>query len=153
VPKLPTVQRELGGAIRQGKRQGRLGPEHRVDLARARLLAGMLIDEATPRSAIAALDRRLDVILVRLGIVSEATGPTELAEWLAGLKDETSATMPALDADDDYLLNGPSTPAEFVAELDEDEDDDDDDDDDDPGPGPVSTRDEDQPEGSPHDRP
>jgi hypothetical protein len=32
------------------------------------------------------------VILVRLGIVSEATGPTELAEWLAGL-DTTEAEL------------------------------------------------------------
>jgi hypothetical protein len=92
VPKLPTVPGELAGAIRRGKGEGRLGPEHRVDVARARLLAGMLVDDSTPRSAIAALDRRLDVILVRLGIVSEATGPTELAEWLAGL-DTTEAEL------------------------------------------------------------
>lgn len=92
MPKLPTVPGELAGAIRRGKGEGRLGPEHRVDVARARLLAGMLVDEATPRSAIAQIDRRLDVILVRLGIVSEATGPTELAEWLAGL-DTTEAEL------------------------------------------------------------
>ena len=82
---------ELAGAIRRGKAEGRLGPEHRLDVARARLLAEMLVDEATPRSAIAALDRRLDVILARLGFVADATGPTELDEWLAGLADEMAA--------------------------------------------------------------
>jgi hypothetical protein len=85
VPKLPSVPGELGGAIRRGRAEGRLGAEHRLDVARARLLAGMIVDEATPRSAIAALDRRLDVILGRLGFVSEATGPSELDEWLAAL--------------------------------------------------------------------
>lgn len=101
MPKLPTITGELAGAIRRGRGEGRLGPEHRVDVARARLLAGMLVDEATPRSAIAAIDRRLDVILVRLGIVAEATGPTELAEWLAGL-DTTEAEL-----DDDPPAPGP----------------------------------------------
>jgi hypothetical protein len=91
VPKLPTVIGELGGAIRRGKAEGRLGAEHRLDVARARLLAAMLTDEATPRSAIAALDRRLDVILGRLGFVSEATGPSELDEWLAALGAEEEA--------------------------------------------------------------
>jgi hypothetical protein len=100
VPKLPTVPGELAGAIRRGKGEGRLGPEHRVDVARARLLAGMLVDESTPRSAIAALDRRLDVILVRLGIVSEATGPTELAEWLAGLDTTEAELEEELEPDD-----------------------------------------------------
>ena len=88
MPKLPTVEGELGAAIRRGKSEGRLGPEHRLDVARARLLAGMLADEATPKSAIAALDRRLDVILSRLGFVADAAGPTELEEWLAGLDAE-----------------------------------------------------------------
>jgi hypothetical protein len=100
VPKLPTVPGELAGAIRRGKGEGRLGPEHRVDVARARLLAGMLVDDSTPRSAIAALDRRLDVILVRLGIVSEATGPTELAEWLAGLDTTEAELEEELEPDD-----------------------------------------------------
>jgi hypothetical protein len=84
VPRLPSVPGELAGAIRRGKAEGRLGPEHRLDVARARLLVTMLVDEATPRSAIAALDRRLDVILSRLGFVADATGPTELDDWLAG---------------------------------------------------------------------
>jgi molecular chaperone GrpE len=57
---VPTVPGELAGAVRRGKAEGRLGPEHRLDVARARLLAEMLVDEGTPRSAIAALDRRLD---------------------------------------------------------------------------------------------
>jgi hypothetical protein len=48
----------------------------------------MLVDEATPRSAVAPLDRRLDVILGRLGFVADATGPTELDDWLSGLDDE-----------------------------------------------------------------
>jgi hypothetical protein len=94
VPRLPSVPGELAGAIRRGKAEGRLGPEHRLDVARARLLAGMLVDESTPKSAIAALDRRLDVILGRLGFVwfvSDASGPTELDEWLAGLAEEELA--------------------------------------------------------------
>jgi hypothetical protein len=85
VPKLPTVPGELAGAIRRGRAEGRLGPEHKLDVARARLLAEMLVDEGTPRSAIAAIDRRLDVILGRLGFVADAAGPTELDEWLSGL--------------------------------------------------------------------
>ena len=88
---MPTVPGELAGAIRRGKSEGRLGPEHLLDVARARLLVGMLVDEGTPRSAIAALDRRLDVILLRLGFVVDATGPTELDDWLAGLADEEAA--------------------------------------------------------------
>jgi hypothetical protein len=55
----------------------------------------MLIDEATPRSAIAALDRRLDIVLSRLGFVVDVSGPTELDEWLAGLAAE--ATAPGID--------------------------------------------------------
>jgi hypothetical protein len=130
VPKLPTVPGELAGAIRRGRGEGRFGAEHRVDVARARLLAGFLVDDATPRSAIAAIDRRLDVILVRLGIVAEATGPTELAEWLAGL-DTTEAEL----------------------------DDEGQGDDDDPGPGPrpdgapLELEERDRPGRSPHDRP
>jgi len=88
VPRVPTVTSELAGAVRRGKREGRLGAEHGLDIARARLLAGMLVDEGTPRSAVAALDRRLDVILCRLGFVADATGPSELDEWLSGLADE-----------------------------------------------------------------
>ena len=91
VPRVPGVGGELAGAIRRGKAEGRLGPEHRLDVARARLLAQMLTDEGTPRSAIAALDRRLDVILSRLGFVADATGPTELDDWLAGLGSEEAA--------------------------------------------------------------
>jgi hypothetical protein len=91
VPRLPSVTGELAGAIRRGKAEGRLGPEHRLDVARARLLAAMVVDESTPRSAIAALDRRLDVILARLGFVTDASGPTELDEWLAGLAGEEAA--------------------------------------------------------------
>jgi hypothetical protein len=100
VPRPPaTVPGELAGAIRRGKAEGRLGPEHRLDVARARLLVEMLTDEATPRSAIAALDRRLDVILSRLGFVADATGPTELDDWLAGLASEEAAAA-ALDDED-----------------------------------------------------
>jgi hypothetical protein len=88
MPRVPTIPSELAGAVRRGKREGRLGAEHGLDIARARLLTGMLIDGATPRSAIAALDRRLDVILSRLGFVADATGPSELDEWLSGLADE-----------------------------------------------------------------
>jgi hypothetical protein len=91
VPKLPTVPGELAGAIRRGRAEGRLGPEHKLDVARARLLAEMLVDEGTPRSAIAALDRRLDVILTRLGFVADAAGPTELDEWLSGLAGDEPA--------------------------------------------------------------
>ncbi len=100
---MPTVPGELAGAVRRGKAEGRLGPEHRLDVARARLLAEMLVDEGTPRSAIAALDRRLDVILSRLGFVADATGPTELDEWLAGLADETAAAtvLDELDEEED----------------------------------------------------
>lgn len=98
MPRLPSVGGELAGAIRRGKAEGRLGPEHRLDVARARLLAGMLVDEGTPRSAIAALDRRLDVILSRLGFVADATGPTELDDWLAGLAGEEAAAE-ALDVE------------------------------------------------------
>ena len=49
------------------------------------------------------LDRRLDIILARLGFVSEASGPTELDEWLAGLDAE-----PDLDDDDDEGMTDPS---------------------------------------------
>jgi hypothetical protein len=124
VPKLPTVPGELAGAIRRGRGDGRLGAEHRVDVARARLLAGMLVDEATPRSAIAAIDRRLDVILVRLGIVAEATGPTELAEWLAGI-DTTEAEL------DDEPEPDPPAPG--------------------PGPGVLELEERDRGESSAHD--
>jgi hypothetical protein len=82
------VAGELAGAVRRGKREGRLGAEHALDVERARLLVAMLLDAATPRSAIAALDRRLDVILVRLGLVADVSGPTELDEWLSALGDE-----------------------------------------------------------------
>lgn len=88
MPKLPTIAGELGAAIRRGRAEGRLGPEHRLDIARARLLVAMLADASTPRSAVAPLDRRLDVILERLGFVQGATGPTELDDWLSGLVDE-----------------------------------------------------------------
>lgn len=88
MPKLPTVTGELGASIRRARADGRLGPEHRLDVARARLLCSMLLDPETPRSSIAPLDRRLDVILGRLGLVVDATGPTELDEWLQGLADE-----------------------------------------------------------------
>ena len=92
MPKLPSVTGELGGAIRRGKGEGRLGPEHRLDLARARLLAALLTDPATPRSAVAALDRRFDVVLIRLGLVApDAAGPSELDDWLAGLAAESAA--------------------------------------------------------------
>jgi hypothetical protein len=128
VPKLPTVPGELAGAIRRGRGEGRLGPEHRVDVARARLLAGMLVDDATPRSAIAAIDRRLDVVLVRLGIVAEATGPTELAEWLAGL-DTTEAELDDEGQGDDE----PDPPAPG------------------PGPGVLELEDRDRGESSAHD--
>ena len=93
MPRLPSIGGELAGAIRRGKAEGRLGPEHRLDVARARLVVELLVDPATPRSAIAPLDRRLDVILARLGFISDATGPTELDEWLAGLADESSAAI------------------------------------------------------------
>jgi hypothetical protein len=63
-----------------------VGTEHGLDVARARLLVEMLADPDTPRSAIAALDRRLDVILYRLGFVGDATGPTELEAFLADLE-------------------------------------------------------------------
>jgi hypothetical protein len=102
---------ELAGAIRRGKVEGRLGPEHRLDVARARLLAGMLTDEGTPRSAIAALDRRLDVILGRLGFVADAAGPTELDDWLAGLAGEAAAVGALDDEVEDDASSG-SDPAE-----------------------------------------
>ena len=38
-----------------------------------------------PRTAIAALDRRLDIVLGRLGFVVDVSGPTELDDWLSGL--------------------------------------------------------------------
>ena len=38
LPKLPTIAGELAGAIRRGKADGRLGPEHRLDIVRARFL-------------------------------------------------------------------------------------------------------------------
>ena len=60
----------------------------------------MLVDEGTPRSAIAALDRRLDVILLRLGFVVDATGPTELDDWLAGLADEEAAAEELAELDE-----------------------------------------------------
>ena len=88
MPKLPTLAGELGAAIRRGRSEGRLGPEHRLDIVRARILAAMIADPATPRSAVAPLDRRLDVILERLGFVQGATGPTELDDWLSGLAGE-----------------------------------------------------------------
>jgi len=53
VPRVPTVTSELAGAVRRGKREGRLGAEHGLDVARARLLVAMLVDDATPRSAMA----------------------------------------------------------------------------------------------------
>jgi hypothetical protein len=106
---VPTVPGELAGAVRRGKAEGRLGPEHRLDVARARLLAEMLVDEGTPRSAIAALDRRLDVILSRLGFVADATGPTELDEWLAGLADETAAGSAVLELENEELDAGADT--------------------------------------------
>ena len=103
MPKLPTLEGELGAAIRRGKVEGRLGPDQSLDVARARLLARMLADPETPKSAIAALDRRLDVILTRLGFVADVTGPTELEEWLAGIDSETAAAdldlEPALEGD------------------------------------------------------
>jgi hypothetical protein len=115
VPKLPSVGGELAGAIRRGRAEGRLGPEHRLDVARARLLAGMLVDESTPRSAIAALDRRLDVILARLGFVSEATGPSELEEWLAGLSGEELAAEPDPELEVDTRGGDPAGAGESSA--------------------------------------
>ena len=99
MPRVPTVTSELAGAVRRGKREGRLGAEHGLDVARARLLVAMLVDDATPRSAIAALDRRLDVILVRLGMVADVSGPTELDEWLAGMVEAASDLPPAESGD------------------------------------------------------
>lgn len=88
MPRVPTIKSELAGAIRRGKAEGKLGAEHGIDLARARHLVSMLTDEATPRSAIAALDRRLDIVLGRLGFVVDVSGPTELDDWLSGLGDD-----------------------------------------------------------------
>jgi hypothetical protein len=93
VPRVPTIKSELAGAIRRGKAEGKLGAEHGIDVARARLLTAMLTDEGTPRSAIAALDRRLDIVLARLGFVVDVSGPTELDEWLAGLAAEAAAPI------------------------------------------------------------
>ena len=85
----PTVKSELTHAITRGRSDGRLGPEHRLDVARARLLAEMLADPLTPRSAVAALDRRLDVVLMRLGLVAPAAGTTDLETWLESVLGET----------------------------------------------------------------
>ena len=108
MPKLPTVPGELASAIRRGKVEGRLGPEHALDVARARYLAGLVVDPKTPRTAVAAIDRRLDVILARLGFVTDATGPTQLDEWLAGLAEEAAGAA-GLDDEPDASPD-PRTP-------------------------------------------
>jgi hypothetical protein len=112
VPRIPTIKSELAGAVRRAKRSGRLGAEHGLDVARARYLVAVLLDESTPRSAIAALDRRLDVILSRLGFVAEVSGPTELDEWLAGMI-ESAADLPPAESGD-----GLDEARELVADVD-----------------------------------
>ena len=88
MPRVRSLSTSLAAAVRAAQREGRLGPEHDVDIVRARDLAAMLTDPATPRSAIAALDRRLNIVLIRLGLVTAATGQTDLEAWLAGLSDD-----------------------------------------------------------------
>ena len=120
MPKLPTVAGELAAAIRRGKGDGRLGAEHRLDVTRARLLVEMLTDPATPRTAVAALDRRLDVVLMRLGLVAPAAGATDLESWLAGVLQDVKLEPdpdPDPDPDDDP---GPETLPEFMAAIDRD---------------------------------
>ena len=71
---------------------------------RARFLVDQLTAPETATTALAALDRRLDVVLMRLGLVAPAAGTTDLETWLESvlgesLPDDDPDPDPAGDAD------------------------------------------------------
>ena len=95
VPPRATSRTALAATIRRARSEGRLGPEHDLDVVRARELVALIAE--APASAVAGLDRRLDVILGRLGLVTVATGPSDLESFLAGIDDEVEGDALADD--------------------------------------------------------
>ena len=123
-PRRSNIKTELAGAIRRGKAAGRLGPEHLLDIARAWALAELLMDEATPPSTVASLDRRFDVVLMRLGLVGAAAGETDLDKWLAGVEAEAAIDDeldPEIEAEVDQMdTTRPEALDEWLAAVDAD---------------------------------